>query len=438
MMKGKILKHTGDLWAAASAYEFGRKLDLADRYINCETTKYLLQAGRFEEAEKIVVLFSKTEGEYQASLFDMQTMWYETAAGQAYLKAKNYKMALKKFACPELHWESVKDAQLDFHAYCLRRHTLRAYLEMLDFEDKLGGQEFFVKATLGMVHTYLAMHKDPAPKTAEELAYEGMTKEQQRNYRRKQAREKAKKAAEKKTKKTKQLSNKLEEPDEEMLYNVESPLAEAWKRVQTLQKRNPDRLETHLAHFDVAMAREQPTVAIKGLRSACKLCPEGAQHPEVMPRALQLFKAVEGLADLDESVKTELANERKTLLGTDSLSEVAKAYIEAHSSADSFPSSACSHASLVSACAAAVETDAGLTDLAVSTLCGVLSSKAIPITAEAAVRAKSFLESIGGSTAEKYRELLLAQFPRCLNAGVAEGEAEASNDTAVAAAASKE
>ena len=93
-MKGKILKHTGDqtkaksttafalislqlpnahdthgflyvvamvgdLWAAASAYDFGRKLDLADRYINCETTKYLLQAGRIEEAEKIVVLFSK-------------------------------------------------------------------------------------------------------------------------------------------------------------------------------------------------------------------------------------------------------------------------------------------------------------------------------------------------------------------------------------------
>ena len=48
---------------------------------------------------------------------------------------------------------------------------------MLDFEDKLGEHEFFLKGALGMVHTYLAMHKDPAPKTAEELAYEGMTKE---------------------------------------------------------------------------------------------------------------------------------------------------------------------------------------------------------------------------------------------------------------------
>ena len=48
---------------------------------------------------------------------------------------------------------------------------------MLNFEDKLGTHEFFLKGTLGMVHTYLAMHKDPAPKTAEELAYESMTKE---------------------------------------------------------------------------------------------------------------------------------------------------------------------------------------------------------------------------------------------------------------------
>ena len=68
------------------------------------------------------------------------------------------------------------------------------------------------------------------------------------------------------------------------LYNVDSPLAEAWKYVQKMQvsnslicsvswlklivissgqKRNPDRLETHLAHFDVAMAREQPAVAIE-------------------------------------------------------------------------------------------------------------------------------------------------------------------------------
>ena len=54
------------------------------------------------------------------------------------------------------------------------------------------------------------------------------------------------------------------------------------------------------------------------------------------------------------------------------------------------------------------------------------------------MRAKKFLDSIGGSTAEKSRELLLAQFPRCLNAGVAESGNKASDDTAVAATASKE
>ena len=50
---------TGDLWEAASACDYGRRLDLADRCINCKTTKYLFRAGRIEEAERIVVLFSK-------------------------------------------------------------------------------------------------------------------------------------------------------------------------------------------------------------------------------------------------------------------------------------------------------------------------------------------------------------------------------------------
>ena len=48
---------------------------------------------------------------------------------------------------------------------------------MLEFEDTLGSHSFYFKGNLGMVHTYLAMHKNPAPKTKEEIAYDGMTKE---------------------------------------------------------------------------------------------------------------------------------------------------------------------------------------------------------------------------------------------------------------------
>ena len=142
----------------------------------------------------------------------------------------------------------------------------------------------------------------------------------------------------------------------------------------------------------------------QGLVRACKLAPEaGVKHPELLPRALRLFKTVEdGLATLKPDVKTvdclqtthnivllgfaigflcvlnniriqEFDAKRQTLLGADSLSAIAKAYVEAYASS----SPACSHSALVSACEAAVETDTTLTDLVVSTLCGAFSSKSV-------------------------------------------------------------
>ena len=48
---------------------------------------------------------------------------------------------------------------------------------MIKLEDTLGIHSFYFKSTLGMVRTYLAMHEDPAPATAEQIAYDAMTKE---------------------------------------------------------------------------------------------------------------------------------------------------------------------------------------------------------------------------------------------------------------------
>ena len=58
-MKGKILKHAGDLTAAAALVDEARSMDLADRFINSECVKSMLQADQVELAEKTVVLFAK-------------------------------------------------------------------------------------------------------------------------------------------------------------------------------------------------------------------------------------------------------------------------------------------------------------------------------------------------------------------------------------------
>lgn len=58
LCKARILKHTGDQKGAASCMEQARKMDLADRYLNTKTTKYLLRADKTEQALDTINLFA--------------------------------------------------------------------------------------------------------------------------------------------------------------------------------------------------------------------------------------------------------------------------------------------------------------------------------------------------------------------------------------------
>lgn len=72
--KSRILKHAGDLAAAAALADEARGMDLADRYINSECVKRMLQADQVALAEKTAVLFTK-DGDQHNNLYDMQCMW---------------------------------------------------------------------------------------------------------------------------------------------------------------------------------------------------------------------------------------------------------------------------------------------------------------------------------------------------------------------------
>lgn len=127
-VKASILKETGDLTAAADALESGRQLDLADRFTNCLSAKYLLAADQDERAEEVVSLFTKHEGDTRTNLFEMQCMWYEIAAGNCALRKGKMALALKCFLSVERHFKDFVEDQFDFHSYCLRKVTLRSYI----------------------------------------------------------------------------------------------------------------------------------------------------------------------------------------------------------------------------------------------------------------------------------------------------------------------
>jgi peptide alpha-N-acetyltransferase len=97
-LKGRLLKLSGDIGAAADCLDSGRALDLQDRYINNKTAKYLLRADRDIEALERIALFTKDEGNPDQHLFSMQCTWYELEVAACYVRKGELGKALKKYS----------------------------------------------------------------------------------------------------------------------------------------------------------------------------------------------------------------------------------------------------------------------------------------------------------------------------------------------------
>jgi len=96
-LKARLLKAAGDMKSAVECLEKGRELDKQDRYINNETTKYMLQAGMEEDALKTISIFAKHEGNPEQNLFDMQCSWYELEVAACFERKHEYGKSLKKY-----------------------------------------------------------------------------------------------------------------------------------------------------------------------------------------------------------------------------------------------------------------------------------------------------------------------------------------------------
>ncbi|GMM38854.1 peptide alpha-N-acetyltransferase complex A subunit [Saccharomycopsis crataegensis] len=200
LFKANIAKHKGQLVEAADIVNSARLLDLQDRFINCKATKYYLRADNLEKAIEIASLFTKNDDAVNGlkDLHLMQANWYLIEESEAYFrlfkKAKNALinhlnkidsenieftpelsrevkdeidevqklkgLTLKRFNSVVKNYKEFENDQLDFHGYCPRKGTPRAYISMLNWADGLFNQPLFMRAVKGMSEVYLSINDD--------------------------------------------------------------------------------------------------------------------------------------------------------------------------------------------------------------------------------------------------------------------------------------
>ncbi|XP_051982527.1 N-alpha-acetyltransferase 15, NatA auxiliary subunit-like isoform X2 [Xyrauchen texanus] len=348
LVKAKIYKHAGNIREAARWMDEAQALDTADRFINSKCAKYLLKAGLIKEAEEMCAKFTRERASAVENLNEMQCMWFQTECALAYKSMNKCGEALKKCHEIERHFVEITDDQFDFHTYCMRKMTLRSYVDLLKLEDVLRMHPFYFKASYTAIQIYLNLHDNPLTDDSKELQAdtENLTDKELKKLRNKQrrAQKKAQLEEEKKNaEKEKQLKNqkkKKEEDDEEIggpkeelipekLARVENPLDEAVKFLTPLKSLVKNKIDTHLLAFEIYFRKEKFLLMLQSVKRAYAIDPD---HPWLHQCLVRFFKEVSESKDLVESVSMVLRQEISRLFGDSNAKSFNQTFLTKHSS----------------------------------------------------------------------------------------------------------
>ncbi|RMC07088.1 hypothetical protein DUI87_16544 [Hirundo rustica rustica] len=315
-LKAKIYKHVGNIKEAAKWMDEAQSLDTADRFINSKCAKYMLRANM--------------EGtSAMENLNEMQCMWFQTECAAAYQRLGKYGDALKKCHEVERHFFEITDDQFDFHTYCMRKMTLRAYVDLLRLEDVLRKHAFYFKAARSAIEIYLKLHDNPLTNESKEqevnsenLSAKELKKmlSKQRRAQKKAKLEEERKHAERERQQKNQKKKRDEEEEEtsgpreelvpEKLERVENPLEEAIKFLIPLKNLIGDDIETHLLAFEIYFRKGKFLLMLQSVKRAFAI---NRNNPWLHECLIKFSKAVSDHSNLPEIVSKVLTQEMQKI-----------------------------------------------------------------------------------------------------------------------------
>lgn len=274
MTKARIYKHYGNLPKAAEVMDYARSLDEKDRYINSKAAKYQLRNNDNEKALDNMSKFTRNEtvGGALGDLHEMQCVWYLTEDGEAYLRQRKLGLALKRFHAVYNIFDTWQEDQFDFHSFSLRKGMIRAYVDMIRWEDHLRDHPFFTRMALSAVKAYLLLHDQPdlvhgplpvngagdSEDSAErKKALKKAKREQQKLEKAEAEKREAKKASG--TGKGADGETKKEDPDPlgTKLVQTQDPLKDSLKFLVPLLEHNPGNIKAQTTGFEVHLRRSK-------------------------------------------------------------------------------------------------------------------------------------------------------------------------------------
>lgn len=318
VLKAKLFKHAGDIDQAHKLMDEAQSLDTADRYVNSKCAKYMLRANLIQDAADMCSKFTREGVSATENLNEMQCMWFQTECAAAYQRLGKWGEALKKCHEVDRHFTEIIEDQFDFHTYCMRKMTLRAYVGLLRLEDILRRHPFYYKAAKIAIEIYLHLHDHPLSDSDADklLDADNLTPSELKKLKNKQRKQQKKlekqKEQQKEHEKKEHPGKKQQDQDQdgpkeeelvpEKLAKVDNPLEQAIKFLKPLQSFASERIQTHLYAYEIYSRKDKLLLMLQSLKRGCQVDRENPQLHVNLLRFLRLVKQRKSEGVLSETV----------------------------------------------------------------------------------------------------------------------------------------